>query len=147
FGHTSFTDPFAEVSNSLKPAGVLGGGQFGVNWMRDSLLLGAEADFTWTNLDSSSSTASFSSRWLSLVTGRVGYGFNQFLVYAKGGAAFASARATVTDGVHLADTGTATQVGWTVGGGVEYAINTNWSDPLHFHFLDFTYTTHLLHHA
>jgi len=145
FGHTSFTDPFSQVSNSLKPAGVLGGGQFGVNWMRDSLLLGAEADFTWTNLDSSSGTASFSSRWLSLVTGRVGYGFNQFLVYAKGGAAFASARATVTDGVHLADTGTTTQIGWTVGGGVEYAINTNWSVRLEYDFADLPTRDLILH--
>jgi outer membrane immunogenic protein len=145
FGHASFTDPFSQVSNSLQPSGVLAGGQIGVNWMRDSLLLGAEADFTWTNLDSSNSAASFSSRWLSLVTGRVGYAFYQFLVYAKGGAAFASARATVTDGVHLADTGTTTQVGWTVGGGVEYALNPNWSVRLEYDFADLPTRDMILH--
>jgi len=143
FASASWTDPFS--SNSLQSSGVLGGGQLGVNWMRDSLLLGAEADFTWTGLESSANAASFSSRWLSLVTGRVGYAFNQFLVYAKGGAAFASARATHPTWVVLADTGTTTQVGWTVGGGVEYAINPNWSVRLEYDFADFQSRDMILH--
>jgi outer membrane immunogenic protein len=147
FGHASFTDPFSQVGSSLQPTGALGGGQIGVNWMRDSLLLGAEADLAWTNLDSSNSTASFSSRWLSLLTGRVGYGFNQFLFYAKGGAALASARATVIDGIHLADTGTTTQVGWTVGGGVEYALNPNWSVRLEYDFADLPTRDMILHES
>jgi outer membrane immunogenic protein len=145
FASASWTDPFSQTSNSLRPSGVLGGGQLGVNWMRDSLLFGAEADFTWTGLESSGNEASFSSRWLSLVTGRVGYAFNQFLVYAKGGAAFASARATVMDLGKLADTGTTTQVGWTVGGGVEYALNPNWSVRLEYDFVDFQSRDMILH--
>jgi outer membrane immunogenic protein len=131
FARASWTDPVSQASNSLQPSGVLAGGQLGVNWMRDSLLLGAEADLTYTGLDSSG-YESFKSRWLSLVTGRVGYAFNQFLLYAKGGAAFASARVIV----HLADTSSTTQVGWTVGGGVEYAINSNWSARIEYDFVD-----------
>jgi len=145
FGSASWTDPFSQASNSLQPAGVVAGGQFGVNWMRDSLLLGVEADFTWTDLKSATDAASFNSRWLSLVTGRVGYAFNQFLVYAKGGAAFASARATVTDLGKLADTGTTTQVGWTVGGGVEYALSPNWSVRLEYDFVDLPTRDMILH--
>jgi outer membrane immunogenic protein len=141
FASASWTGPLSQTSHSVQPAGILGGGQLGVNWMRDSLLLGAEADFTWTGLESSANVATFSSRWLSLVTGRVGYAFNQYLLYAKGGAAFASARATVK----LADTGTTTQVGWTVGGGVEYAINPNWSVRLEYDFVDFQSRDMILH--
>jgi len=141
FGRARWTDPISSTSNSLQPSGVLGGGQLGVNWMRDSLLLGAEADLTFTGLESSTNAASFSSRWLSLLTGRVGYAFNQFLLYAKGGAAFASARATV----HLADTGTTTQVGWAVGGGVEYAINSNWSARIEYDFVDLPSRDMILH--
>jgi outer membrane immunogenic protein len=146
FGRASWTDPFSQASNSLQPSGVLGGGQIGVNWMRDSLLLGAEADLTFTGLESSSDTASFSSRWLSLLTGRVGYAVNQFLLYAKGGAAIAGARATVTDPQgRVADTGTTTQVGWTVGGGVEYAINSNWSARIEYDFVDLPSRDMILH--
>jgi outer membrane immunogenic protein len=75
----------------------------------------------------------------------VGYAFNQFLVYAKGGVAFASARATVTDLGKLADTGTTTQVGWTVGGGVEYALNPNWSVRLEYDFVDLPSRDMILH--
>lgn len=131
FARASWTDPVSSTSKSLQPSGVLAGGQLGVNWMHDSLLLGAEADLTYTGLDSSGNE-SFKSRWLSLVTGRVGYAFNQFLLYAKGGAAFASARIIV----HSADTSSTTQVGWTVGGGVEYAINSNWSARIEYDFVD-----------
>jgi outer membrane immunogenic protein len=145
FGRASWTDPFSATSNSLQPTAALGGGQLGVNWMRDSLLLGAEADLAFTGLESSDNGASFSSRWLSLLTGRVGYAFNQFLLYAKGGAAIASVRATVTDFGRVADTGTTTQVGWTVGGGVEYAINSNWSARLEYDYVDLQSRDMILH--
>jgi len=137
FGSASWTNPFTLASDSLHPAGILGGGQFGVNWMRDSLLLGAEADLAGMGLESSVPGASFRSRWLSLVTGRVGYAFNQYLVYAKGGAAFASERAQViTLAGTAADSATTTQTGWTVGGGVEYAIDPHWSARLEYDFVD-----------
>jgi outer membrane immunogenic protein len=146
FGSASWTDPFSQLSDDPNPAGILAGGQFGVNWMRDSLLLGAEADFAWTGLQASVTGASFSSRWLSLVTGRVGYAFSQYLLYAKGGAAFASDRAKVNDQAgNLADTGTTTQVGWTVGGGVEYAISPHWSARLEYDFVDLPSWDMVLH--
>jgi outer membrane immunogenic protein len=122
---------------------VLGGAQFGVNWTRDSWLLGAEADFTWVDLKGSATDAAgfthrVSSRWLSLITGRLGYAFNQYLLYAKGGAAFTSERNKVINpaGV-LADSGGTTQYGWTVGGGVEYAFTPNWSARAEYDFADF----------
>ncbi len=138
FGHASWTNPFTGAGDSLNPAGVLGGAQIGVNWMRDSFLLGAEADFAGTDLESSTAGASFRSRWLSLVTGRVGYAFNQYLLYAKGGAAFGSERTTVVTNLAgiTADSATTTQTGWTVGGGVEYALSPNWSARLEYDFVD-----------
>jgi outer membrane immunogenic protein len=142
FGSASWTNPFSNLSDDPKPSAVLGGGQFGVNWTRDSLLLGAEADFTGMDLkgsanDANGNTHTVHSHWLSLVTGRVGYAFNRYLVYAKGGAAFANERnKVVTPAGTLADSGTTTQYGWTVGGGVEYAINTNWSARVEYDYVD-----------
>ena len=143
FGSASWTDPFSPVSDNPKPAGILGGGQFGVNWTRDSLLLGAEADFAGMDLNSSVTdgagfTHTFSSHWLSLVTGRVGFAFGQYLVYAKGGAAFANERNKVVDTAtgQWANSGTTTQYGWTVGGGVEYAFTPHWSARLEYDFVD-----------
>jgi len=142
FGSTRWTDPFSQLSDNTKPAGILGGGQFGVNWMRDSLLFGAEADFAWMGVkgsvaDGAGFTHRFNSHWLSLVTGRVGFAFSQYLVYARGGAAFASERNKVIDPAgKLADSGTTMQYGWTVGGGIEYAITPNWSARLEYDFVD-----------
>ena len=144
FGSASWTNPFSIPAFNDAPtsAGILGGGQFGVNWTRDSLLLGAEADFAGMDMKGSVTdggfTHRFSSHWLSLVTGRVGYAFSQYLIYAKGGAAFASERNNVINTAtgQWADSGTTTQYGWTVGGGFEYAINPNWSARVEYDFVD-----------
>jgi outer membrane immunogenic protein len=152
FGGASWTDPFSPAGDNPRPAGILAGGQFGVNWTQDSLLLGAEADFDWMNLTSSEIDGagfahSFSSRWLSLVTGRVGYAFSRYLVYAKGGAAFASERNRVVNTAtsRWADSGTTTQYGWTVGGGVEYAFTPNWSARVEYDFVDLPSRNVVLH--
>src|SRR5262249_60865659 len=52
FGNASWTDPFSLVSDSLQPAGFLGGGQFGVDLSRNFWLLGAAAGFTGAGLAS-----------------------------------------------------------------------------------------------
>jgi outer membrane immunogenic protein len=143
FASASWTDPFSGLSDSPKATSVLGGAQFGANWMRDSWLLGAEADFTWTDLKGSATDAAgfahhVSSHWLSLITGRLGYAFNRYLLYAKGGAAFASERNKVTNPAgNLADSGTTTQYGWTFGGGLEYAIDPNWSARVEYDYAAF----------
>jgi outer membrane immunogenic protein len=142
FGSASWTNPFSGLSDTPKATSVLGGGQFGVNWMRNSLLLGAEADFTWMDLkgsanDASGDTHTVHSHWLSLVTGRLGYGFNRYLIYAKGGAAFGNERNKVVSTLgQVAGSSTGTQVGWTVGGGIEYAIAPNWSARVEYDFVD-----------
>jgi outer membrane immunogenic protein len=137
-----WTNPFSKKSDDPTAASALGGGQFGVNWTRDSLLLGVEADFDWTDLKGSASNGGFAhstaSDWLSLVTGRLGYAINRYVVYAKGGAAFASERDKVVGPTgKMADSSGTTQYGWTVGGGIEYAINTNWSAKVEYDFADF----------
>jgi len=142
FGSASWTNPFSGLNDDPKPSAILGGGQLGVNWMRNSFLLGAEADFTWMDLkgsanDANGNTHTVHSHWLSLVTGRLAYGVDRFLVYAKGGAAFGNERNKVVDTLgQLAVSSTTTQVGWTVGGGIEYAITPNWSARVEYDFVD-----------
>jgi outer membrane immunogenic protein len=142
FGNARWTDPFSGVGDDPKAASALGGGQIGVNWSQDSWLLGAEADFTGMELDKSvvdslGFTHHLRSTWMSLITGRVGYAVNRYVVYLKGGAAFANERNTVmAPGGAFADSGMTTQYGWTIGGGFEYALNPNWSARLEYDFVD-----------
>jgi len=73
--------------------------------------------------------------WLATVRGRVGYALNRFLVYATGGVAFAGTTLTVRhDASQASDR--QTHIGWTVGGGVEYAIDDHWSAGLEYKYID-----------
>ena len=79
------------------------------------------------------------------VRGRVGIAFDRVLFYATGGAAFGDLRNTyvntLTGGL---DNYSHTRVGYTVGGGVEYAFTNNFSVRAEYRYTDFgTFTDNL----
>ena len=122
-------------------AGALGGVHSGYDIQTGVLVYGIEADAALGGIEGSGTdggnepTLNSKVTWLATVRGRVGYAFNRFLVYATGGVAFAGNTLTVTDGAsHASDR--QTHVGWTVGGGVEYAIDDNWSAGLEYKYVD-----------
>jgi outer membrane immunogenic protein len=76
--------------------------------------------------------------WYGMITGRLGYGWDRALLYVKGGAAFVPVRAGVTDTCAVTAagcgnwligtaTGSDTRTTWTIGGGIEWAFDNNWS--------------------
>jgi outer membrane immunogenic protein len=132
-------------------SGVIGGGQAGYNWQWGSWVFGAETDFDGTSLSRSRSvigptfvepifgapdffTANGSVKldWLGSTRGRVGFAWDRLLIYGTGGVAYggASSRLDVFDAVDgfsfSTSGGSSTRVGWTAGGGVEYAFTNNW---------------------
>jgi outer membrane immunogenic protein len=142
FGNGSWVDPYFDVSSNPSGSGIEGGGQIGVNEQWDWLVVGAELDAGGMNLHASTTNAggdinTIESTWMFTVTGRVGYAVGPWLLYAKGGAAFADVRNNVpTQGV----TGiSVVQPGWTVGAGVEYALTHNWSARLEYDYMDFSH--------
>ena len=69
-------------------------------------------------------------RWLAAATGRLGYANGPWLVYAKGGAAWAGNRYSITFAPiagQPTSTVSDTVTGWTAGGGVEHGFSGNWS--------------------
>jgi outer membrane immunogenic protein len=131
----TWTDPLSNLSDNPQPSTFLGGAQVGVNWQMDNWVLGVEATFSGMRLegqaiDSAGFAHDIRAFYLVTTTGRLGYAFDRFLVYAKGGAAFTGEHNDVTGPHIVASTGTSTQVGATVGGGVEYMFDTNWSARL-----------------
>ena len=102
-------------------------------------MLGLEADIAWsglnntsTNFDITGTGFSVSSKLSSLgtVRGRIGYAFDRALVYATGGFAFGhveNATAGSYDPAYYNVSTSGTQTGWTVGGGLEYAVTNNWT--------------------
>jgi outer membrane immunogenic protein len=135
------------VSN--KANGFLGGGQVGFNYQIGQFVLGAEGDFSWSGINGGTSTgaiigapvgATFNTdvRWISTLTGRAGVAFDRWLVYGKGGVAWANDRFSTNAYTFPASVDvTDTRIGWTAGAGVEYAFAPNWSAKLEYDFADF----------
>lgn len=123
----------------------IGGGQVGYNWQAGNWLLGAEADFNHfdqtatrsavanTTLGGLTITNSVSTDWLATFRGRLGLTFDRWLVYATGGAALTdmsytqSARGLPAGAAFGSSEVSDTKWGWTVGGGLEYALGNGWS--------------------
>jgi outer membrane immunogenic protein len=143
WSNANWTDPVSGLGDSPNNSGITGGGQVGYNYQFGAWVLGVEGDFSGTSLNASDTDAagfthSTRTDWTSTVTGRLGYSWNRALIYGKGGVAFADERNNVTSPLGLSSSnGTATQTGWTAGGGVEYALDRNWSARVEYDYLGF----------
>lgn len=142
-GPVTFTN--ADRNFDLGHDGFNGGGQIGYNWQIDKAVLGIEADFQWSGfkgtdvfqptIDSPIATTDSKVDWYSTVRARLGYAFGQFMPYVTGGLAVAHSSANLTLQpvapapvlTPFAASVTKTHVGYAVGGGVEFALNQNWS--------------------
>jgi outer membrane immunogenic protein len=122
--------PFLVTSGSDKNGltyGVLGG----YNYQVGQLVLGVEGDFAGWTVGKTRYTAitgdflTAQSKWGGSIRGRLGYAADRALFYVTGGTAFVSNETSVpTTGISIGGDGT--RLGWTVGGGVDYAFANNW---------------------
>jgi len=119
-------------------SGGLIGGTIGYNYQAGLAVFGIEADLDWARLNGSAICAGgaavcqIRNNWLGTARGRIGYAFDRFLPYLTAGAAFGDLRASVPG----AGTTDVTKVGWTVGAGLEYAVNHNWSVKAEYLYVD-----------
>jgi len=116
--------------------GVIGG-TVGFNWQTGQVVLGIEGDADWSGVSGTTSTlcpvgCTTRNDWLGTVRGRVGYAFDRFLPYVTGGLAAGDIHAT-TPGFAGA---TQTNLGWTIGAGMEVAIAGNWSAKAEYLHVD-----------
>lgn len=148
FGMTSVTAIGDSGAQRTKPSGFIGSGLVGYNFLQNgNVVVGAEVDFgvlhandvktVTTTYPCCAGTAftitqQVSANWLGTARPRVGYLVGSVLIYGTGGLA-----AIHTDMHELfTDTFAAAQqsgvvvqnaIGWTVGGGIEYAAVNHWS--------------------
>jgi outer membrane immunogenic protein len=140
-------------SGASGASGFIGGGGFGYNYQINSFVLGLEADFDGaTGSQSSSALLSITIppafivpptltqseqrlEWLGTLRGRIGWTpIDRLLIYGTGGLAFGQSNASfsVVNGEAFpplfASASSSRSVGWTVGGGLEYALPDNWSN-------------------
>jgi outer membrane immunogenic protein len=126
--------------------GWIGGALGGCDYQfARGVLIGFQADYGWGTAKGSHASAreigvTYHSEVKSLasVTGRVGYAWDRFLGYVKGGGAWADVDHTAsTTLLGTAYTSSNTRSGWTVGGGGEYAITEDISVFLEYNYYAF----------
>jgi outer membrane immunogenic protein len=143
------------LPGSHKLNGFVGGGQYGANYQIGGLVVGVEAQISWSNvkghgdcfsdLFGSASNCESNAKWLGTLAGRIGGAVDRALLYVTGGAAFAgdeytfSNQTVVGGGALLVPPVTIkdTRLGWMVGAGAEYAFSPNWSAKIEYDYLDF----------
>lgn len=128
-------------TSNLDMKGGFVGGQLGYSAQFGSWVLGIEADGHWANIEQTVGVVGLATAQSKIdaygtVRGRVGYAFDQVLLYGTGGVAFADNKITATL-LGLSASDSQVHIGWTAGAGVEFALNRNWSAKVEYLYADF----------
>ena len=170
FAHKDITDPVQLVQDSFAaaamtngittvspaPSGVVIGGQIGCDYQfAPSWVVGIEGSASGSTMKGSRTvglplgnpdTAQVQAKtdFLTSVTARLGYAFDNVLLYGKGGFAMAGDRYDVSGsfaGAPFGFTGLENRIGWTAGAGVEWAFSQHWSASLEYDYYQFGHST------
>jgi outer membrane immunogenic protein len=148
---------------------VLGGLEAGYNWQFGHFVLGIETDFSGWDMSSNSgqtaqgtpppvfglapgalipytSSGTVTSNWLYTLRPRIGFANGNMLTYVTAGLAVTNLRfsesVTLGSGAPILTGSTSSTVaGWTVGGGVEYALSYNWFIKAEYLYASFSNQT------
>lgn len=126
-----------DSAGSFDISGGQVGGTVGYNYQAGPAVLGIEGDIDWSDISGSTAAACparcrTDDNWLSTVRGRLGFAAGRFMPYVTAGGAFGDIRAS-TPGFAGDST---TNVGWTVGGGIEFAVLEHLSLKGEYLFVD-----------
>lgn len=151
WGRTKFSGDIlglpGDSFSTTSPGAFLGGGQLGCDHQfASNWVIGLAGDFSWAGIDGQANDPFFSGKngvdqltvrsrtdFFGSVTGRVGYAWDNSLLYGKGGLAFSHNKYNVNNyfcvflGGACYGSATDNQVGWTLGLGYEWAFAKQWS--------------------
>jgi outer membrane immunogenic protein len=136
-GGGAFGSSTWDSTGSFNLTGGLVGGTIGYNYQIGHVVVGAEGDIDWSDINGTTTNGcaagcQTSDSWLSTVRARLGYAADRFLPYVTGGAAFGDISASRPG---FAGSST-TNAGWTVGAGIEFAIAGNWTAKAEYLYVD-----------
>ena len=150
FGSSTWTAnsaPFGAVGSSFTMNGPMVGGQLGGNYQIGQFVIGAEGDIDWQNLRGAMTNGTCgiaaiggcaeASSYLATIRGRAGFAADRVLFYITGGGAFTN----VKPSTGALSYGGGSEVGWTGGGGIEYAITDNWTAKVEYLYAGFEKAT------
>ena len=139
YGWASSTLSGPGGSNDITPAGALAGVQLGYNMQSGPFVYGLEGDIDYSWLKKSADLVApcpgceLRNHYLATLRGRLGYSFGQWMPYITGGAAIGDIQFyTPGGGAQAID-----KVGWTLGGGIEFALTHNVSVKAEYLYSDY----------
>jgi outer membrane immunogenic protein len=128
----------AGTTSTVHPKGGLLGPTIGYNFQFGGFVYGVEGDFDYSWMKDSNGAAApcagceVRSHYLGTARGRLGYAWDRWLPYITGGAAFGDIQVSTPAG----GSQYTNKVGWTVGGGLEYAFASPWSAKIEYLYTD-----------
>jgi outer membrane immunogenic protein len=162
-GFDPFTGAFINSSLGGTPSGVIGGGHVGAQVQINQWILGVEGSVDGTSLTKTVNAAFPNFLGGSVITthttadvqgsirGKLGIAWDRFMIYGTGGVAFGgfntdftvtspgfvTVRGVVVPAFFASNNFSTTRVGWTAGGGAQYAFTPNWWVFAEYRFSDF----------
>jgi outer membrane immunogenic protein len=154
-------DPFSgaafATSAGGNPNGVIGGANVGYNYQINQWVFGLEGTVDGTSLSNTAVVtptffggpfnvnAQTTANVEGSIRGRLGVAWDRALIYATGGVAFGgfntnySINGSDSNGIPFSASNSfsQTRVGWTVGGGIQYAVTNNWSIRAEYRYTNF----------
>jgi len=146
-------DTGLSASGSATSNSLIGGAQLGYNWViAPHIVIGFEWDVSGGSFTTSPSTTfagggtvgwTDSIDWFGTARGRLGYTFDNWMVYGTGGLAWARQELTRTQttagptspaaGASFSSSNTKT--GWSAGAGIEWGFAPNWNARLEYLYI------------
>jgi outer membrane immunogenic protein len=157
-GFDPFTGTFINTSLGGTPSGVIGGGHVGYQVQINQWVVGVEGSVDGTSLrktavasfpiflGGSTLTTQTTADIQGSIRGKLGIVWDRFMIYGTGGVAFggfntdfqiAALSGTVVPPFFASNNFSTTRVGWTAGGGAQYAVTPNWWVFVEYRFSDF----------
>jgi outer membrane immunogenic protein len=156
--NTNLGDNFGDFTSfSSNNSGVIGGAHVGYNLQLSQFVVGLEGDVDGSSLKKTitgspliggvspfavvvPTTITANLGVQGSIRGRIGYAWDRVLIYGTGGVAFGGVNGSISTPFGFDSTST-TRVGWTVGGGLEYAVTNNWSVRAEYRYTQFGHST------
>jgi len=140
----------SSTSTTNKLGGFLAGGQIGYNHhYSNNLVAGLETDFQWSDIGASHQATTIPGpvatnigahlNWLGTTRARFGWASGSVLTFISGGVAYGEIAVNgsqFTGGALFGGSASQVNVGWTAGGGAEYAITDHLALKVEYLFVD-----------
>jgi len=158
-GNFGFFYNFTGDAYSFNGNGTAAGATAGYNWQRGTMVTGIEGELGYFGMKGSAidpngtasgtpdTTTTFKSDAYGALNLRLGVVTGGALLYVKGGVAALNGRASTIDpcvappatcgSSTLTMQGSKTMVGWSLGGGAEWALGPRWTAKLDYSYFDF----------